>query len=181
MTDSQRQTYLKIGAIGLVALLLLDYIVITPAMAAWSAQSDRIDALRQKVQRGQQLLDRQDSIRQHWAQMLHANLSTEDSAAENTAYQAIFRWAHASGISLPSLSPSWPDSKDQDYQTLEYRASATGSQAQLGRFIYEMETDTVPVNLIDYEITSREERGQELQMTARFSFLRMNTSDKETP
>jgi len=166
---------LKITAISLVGLFLLDRIVITPAIASWSAQSDRIDALRQKVDRGQQLLDRQDAIRTKWAEMMRANLPTEVSAAENEAFQAIGRWARDGGITFASLTPQWQD-HDEGYQTLECRASATGNQAQLGRFIYELETDPLPVALEEYEITSRDEHGAELTMTARFSFLRLNAA-----
>ena len=32
MTDAQRLTYLKFGAIGMFALLLLDFVVIEPAL-----------------------------------------------------------------------------------------------------------------------------------------------------
>jgi hypothetical protein len=180
MTDSQRLTYLKIGAAGCCGLLVLNYFVLNPAMAAWSAQSDRIDSLRQQVDRGQQLIDREDSIRRRWGEMTHENLPSEVSAAENIAFQAIGRWARDSGISVASLTPSWQD-HDEGYQTLEWRISATGTQASLGRFMYEMETDTVPVNLNEYEITTRDERGASLTLTGRFSFLQMPPSDTGTP
>lgn len=177
MRNSQRQALLKIGAISLVGLLLLDRVIFSPAMGRWSAQSERIDALRQKVQRGQQLLDRQDAIRTRWAEMVRANLPTEISAAENTAFQAIGRWARNSGISFASLTPQWQN-HDEGYQTLECRALATGNQAALSRFIYELETDPMPVNLEECEITSRDAHGAQLTMTARFSFLRLATSGK---
>jgi len=173
MTDSQRLTFLKIGAISVVGLFLLDRIVISPAIERWGEQTERIDALRQKVDRGQQLLDREDAIRGRWAQMVRANLPTEVSAAEGVAYQAIGHWASVSGITFASLTPEWQN-HDEGYQTFECRASATGSQAALGRFIYEMETDKVPVSLDEFEISTREERGALLTMTARFSFLRLN-------
>lgn len=179
MTASQRFTYLKMGAIGIVALALLDSFVISPAMARWSEQSDRLDALRQKVQRGQGLLDRQDSIRNHWADMVKANLPTEVSAAENEAFQAIGRWARVSGVSFASLTPQWQN-HDEGFQTLECRATATGNQVAISRFIYELETDPIPVNLEEFELTTRDEHGQLLTMTARFSFLRMNLTGKGT-
>jgi len=180
MTDAQRLTYLKIGAGVCGGLVLLNWIVITPLVDSWGAQSERIAALREKVQRGQDLLDRQDAIRNRWAQMVHANLPTEVSAAENSAFQAIGRWARVSGITFASLTPQWQD-HDEGYQTLECRASATGTQAALGRFIYELETDPLPVSLEEFEITSRDEHGAELTMTAQFSFLRMNLSGNQTP
>jgi len=172
MTDSERLKYLKIGAIGFAALLLLDRVVISPAMAGWSAQSDRIDTLRQKVQRGRQLLERKEAIRARWADMERANMPTEVSAAEDQAFQSIGRWAITSGISVESLTPQWLG-HDEGYQTLEYRAAATGTQAALARFIYELEIDPAPVNLEEFEITTRDERGTQLTMTARFSFLRL--------
>ena len=180
MTDSQRLTYLKIGAISVVSLLLLDWIIISPAIDRWGAQSGRIDALRQKVQRGQQLLDRQNAIRERWAGMVKANLPTEVSAAEHAAYQAIVRWVSVSGISFTSLSPQPWQTHDESYQTYECRATATGTQASLARFIYELETDPIPVSLDEFEIATRDEHGAALTMTARFSFLRLNIPEKET-
>jgi Tfp pilus assembly protein PilO len=180
MTDSQRLTYLKIGAIVCGSLAFLNFIVIPPIVDSWGQQSAQIDALRQKVDRGQQLLDREDAIRKHWAGMVQANLPPEVSAAESVAYEAIGRWASASGISFSSLTPQW-ENHDEGYQTFECRASATGTQAALSRFIYEMETDKVPVSLDEFEITTRDDRGALLTMTARFSFLRLNSSENGTP
>jgi len=175
MTSAQRLTVLKIAAASMVGLFLLNLIVITPAMAAWSAQGDRISALRQKVERGQQLLDREDAIRNRWAEMLKANLPPEVSAAENEAFQAINRWAGVGGISFTSLTPHWQDN-DDGYQTFECRASITGSQAALSRFLYQMETDPTPVNLEQFEINTHNDNGSELTMTAQFSFVRLNAS-----
>jgi hypothetical protein len=181
MTASQRQTYLKIAAGSMVGLLLVDWMVIPPVVASWRAQSDRLDALHQKVERGRQLIDRQDAIRTKWAQMERVNLPPEVSAAENAALPAIGRWARDAGIGFASLtlSPEW-QTHDEGYQTLECRATATGSQATLGKFIYDMETDGIPVNLEEYELSTRDEHGAELTMAARFSFLRINAEGKES-
>jgi Tfp pilus assembly protein PilO len=108
---------------------------------------------------------------------VRANLPTEVSAAENEAFQAIGRWATVSGITFSSLAPQW-QTHDEGYDTFECRATATGTQAQLARFIYELESDKVPVSLDEFEITTRDEHGQQLTMTARFSFLRMDLSGK---
>jgi hypothetical protein len=180
MTDAKRLTYLKIGAVACAGLWLLDTFVLTPALGAWSDQGTRIDALRQKVDRGQQLIDREDVIRRRWAQMTQENLPSEVSAAENVAFQAIGRWVRTSGISVASLTPTWQD-HDEGYQTLEWRIAATGTQASLSRFMYEMETDAVPVNFDEFEVTTRDEHGAELSMTGRFSFLQMPASGTQTP
>ncbi len=180
MTDSQRQLYLKIGAGAVVGLFLLDRIVISPAIDNWSTQTDRIAGLHQKIDRGQQLIDREDSIRGGWNKMVAANLPADPSAAENTAIQAIARWASTGGITFTSLTPEW-DHSDPGFETLVWRASATGTQAEFGRFIYEMETDKLPVNLTEFEIATRDEHGIQLTMTARFSFLHLDVPGSEMP
>ena len=43
--------------------------------------------------------------------------------------------------------------------TFEFRATVTGDQATLGHFIYEMETDPIPVNLEECEIATRDAQG----------------------
>jgi Tfp pilus assembly protein PilO len=178
MTSERRTTLIKIGAAVCGVLFVLNYLVIGPYTAAWSGQSDHIDKLRQDVARGQQLVDRQNNIRNRWSAMLRANLPTDISASENIAVQAIDRWARTSGIAFSSLSPSWQEHDDDGYQLFELRATATGTQAALARFIYELETDPSPVNLEEYELTSRDDRGASLTMTARFSFIHIDATEK---
>ncbi len=178
MKADQRQSLLKIGAAVCAGLLLLDRVVLTPALAGWHEQGERIAALREKVDRGRQLLEREDSIRGRWAEMQRENLPAEVSAAENEVFKAIGRWASESGIAFTNLTPQW-QTHDEGFETLECRASGTGNQASIGKFIYEMETDHVPVNLEECELSARDAHGSLLNLTARFSFLRLAASGKE--
>ena len=169
-----RQTLLKLGAgIGL-GLVFLDFVVLEPAISSWSAQSDRIAALQKKVDRGQNLLDREDRIRNVWAAMLRANLPADDSAAEAAAFTDMNRWKADSGISLTSLTPSWQAHEDEGYDAFECRAAGTGDQVSIGHFLFDLGTDNLPCNLEECEISTRDAHGQQLTMTARFSFARVS-------
>ena len=177
MNNIPRQQLLKIVALGIVGLYLLDHFVIEPAFQGWTAQGQRIQALQEKVERGRQVMSRQAQIQQRWTQMLRANLSADVSTAENDAVNAIGRWAKESRISLNSIAPNlqW-QIHDEGYETYECRVGATGDQASLGRFIYEMETDALPVNLEDCELAARDAQGSQLTLTARITFLRIKDS-----
>jgi len=178
MKASQRESLLKIGAGAVVCLFLLDRVVLTPAIASWEAQSGRIAALREKVDRGRKLLAREDSIRGRWADMERANLPEDISGAENQVVNAIDHWARDSQIAFTSLTPQPWQTHDEGFETLECRASCNGNQASIGRFIYEMEVDHLPVNLEECEITTRDPHGSQLALTARFSFLRLAASER---
>ena len=174
MVLPDRQTLLKIGAGLGVGLVLLDFVVIEPAIRSWDAQSDRIDALQKKVDRGQNLLDREDLIRNHWAAMLRANLPPDDSTAEAAAFNDMNRWKADSGITLTSLTPNWQDHEDEGYDAFECRAAGTGDQVSIGHFLFDLGTDALPCNLEECEISTRDAHGQQLTMTARFSFARVS-------
>jgi Tfp pilus assembly protein PilO len=177
MRSNRREALLKV-IVGCVAgLFLLDLLVLSPAARGWRGQGERIAALREKVQRGRQLLERERSIRERWAEMNRTDLPEDLSAAENDVFKAVGRWARDSRINFTSLTPQWRQ-HEEGYETLECRASATGDQASLARFLYELESDPAPVHLQESQFTTRDARGQQLLLSARFSFVRLQTSGK---
>jgi len=174
MKTNQRQR-LNIVVLACAGIVLLDRAVIGPATERWREQNRRITELRQKVQRGRQLLEREETIRGRWADMIRANLPVEVSAAENEAFKAVGRWARESRVNLSSLTPQW-QTHEEGYETLECRVSANGDQSSLGRFLYEAEVDGMPVNIQECELTPRDARGTQLTLTARVTFLRLATA-----
>jgi len=172
MTGKNRQALLKTVAIGVAGLFLLDRFIVSPATEHWRVQSERIDALRTKVEHGRELKNRANSIRTKWAEMQRADLPEDASTAENDAFKAVARWSRESRITFTSLTPQWR-THDEGYDTLECRVAANGDQVSLSRFLYELEADPGPVALHECEITTRDARGQQLTMTARFSFIRL--------
>lgn len=179
MTDERRMLLLKIGAGTALALLLLDNFVLEPTIKSWNEQTTRISALKQKVAQGRQLLARDSALRQRWAAMQHANLPVEVSAAEFAALKALDRCKLQSDVTLTNLTQAWQIKDTEGYDLLEYRLSATGGQSTLGRFLYELESDTtVPINVEEFEMATRDARGANLTLTARITFLRLKETSK---
>ena len=173
LRDLPRPTLLKIVAGACAGLFVLDSFVVEPALHAWSEQGERIAALQKKVDSGKKLLARETIIRGRWAEMQRANLPGDDSAAMSEAINAMARWKLTSGIGLQSVTSPQQAREDSGYDDFEYRATATGKESEIGRFLYEMETDPIPVNLQECEIASRTAKGDDLTLTARFSFARL--------
>ena len=172
MSAKRRETLLKIGVGAVVALFLLDWMVISPAFAGWKAQSVRLTALRQKVQNGRQLTEREKSLRARWDEMQRANLPADMSSGENDVYKALARWTSESRVSFTSLTPQWRN-HDEGYATFECRATAVGEQAALARLVYEIETDPLPARIEECELTARDAQGRQLSLALRFSFVRI--------
>lgn len=173
MQGKSRETWLKIIVVGVVGLFALDYMVLSPTIAAWKKQSERLEALQQKVERGRRLVEREQSIRARWAEMQRTDLNDESSTAENDVFKALNRWARESRINFTSLTPQWRAHEDAGYDTFECRATATGDQAALGRLVYEIENDPLPAHVEDCEIAAKDSKGGQLTMALRFSFVRI--------
>lgn len=177
MQNKSREMMLKIAVGAVVGLFLLDRVVLGPATAAWKAQGERLTALRAKVQRGRQLLEREKSLQGRWAEMLRTDLPDDPSAAENEVFKAVSRWARDSRVNFTSLTPQWRN-HESGYDTFECRATAVGDQASLGRLIYEIETDPLAARVEDCELTTRDPQGKQLGMSLRFSFVRIDEGGK---
>ena len=179
MQNKRRETFLKIGVGVVVGLYLLDRVIITPALASWKDQGERLTRLRQEVQRGRQLIEREKSLRGRWEEMQRTDMPDDISVAENEVFQAIGRWTRDSHVNFTNLMPQWR-AGEEGCETFECRASATGDQAKLGRLLYEIETDPLPAHVEDCELAARDAKGTQLTLTMRFSFVRLTEGGKKT-
>ena len=177
MRSKNREALLKIGVGVVVGLFALDRLVVSPSLALWKEQSARIDDLREKVNRGRQLIEREKSLRGRWAEMQRTDLPEDASVAESEVIKAINRWAQASHVGFTNFNPTWRSHED-GYDTYECRASASGDQAALSRLLYEIETDPLPARMHDIEFTARDAKGKQLNLSARFSFVRLTAATK---
>jgi hypothetical protein len=172
MHRKRREAILKLGALSIVGLFLLDRLVISWAVEHWKAQSIRIADLQEKVTRGRALQERSRSLRGRFAEMERTDLRSDDALAENDVYKAVGRWASVSRISFTNLTQQWRD-HDEGYRTLECRAAASGDQAALARLLFELETDPLPARVSELELTSRDAQGKQLSLSLRFTFVRL--------
>ncbi len=179
MENKQRELYLKIGVAIVAGLFVLDRFILSPAIDHWKDQSESISTLRTKVQRGRQLIEREKSIRDRWNEMLRTQLPEDHSVAEGDVYKAIGRWSRESRVNFNNLVPTWA-SHQEGYDTFQCRVTATGDQASLGHLIHEVEIDPLPARVEECELAARDAKGQQLNLTLKFSFIRFTDIAKNS-
>jgi hypothetical protein len=124
-------------------------------------------------------MDRAESVRGRWADMLKTDLPDDNSAAEGEVIKGLGRWARESRVNFTSLTYQWR-SREEGLDVFECRASASSDQASLARLLYELETDPLPARLEECELSARDAKGQQLSLAMRFSFARLNASGRST-
>ena len=174
MTPDQRQRYLMIAVGAVVGLWLLDSVVLGRVSDYWSEQSKQIQTLRDQVKHGHALIDSAASTRARWEEMKRSDLPPESSTAQNMVIKGVSRWVLDSHITLTNLNitPTMQTHED-GHETLECHATATGDQQALGKLLYDLETDALPVRLEDCEFSTRDKAGKLITLNLRFSFLRL--------
>ncbi len=170
MQIKNRQQFLLIGAIAAVALLAGDRVVLRPLLNAWSGRAKRITELRRDITQGNMLLQREQSIRSRWEQMLRNTLPNDTSAAEQQVFKAIDSWGQNSGVAISAITPQWKHDSD-DYQTFECRVDAAGDLSKLSRFLYCVERDPMALKLELMELGARDKEGQQLSLGLQLSGL----------
>ncbi len=171
---NSRESFLKLVVGAVVGLYVLDRFVIEPSIDAWNEQSQRLAQLREKVGKGRNLIEREDQLRSKWADMLRTCMPDDNAAGESDVYKALSRWGSRSRVSFTSLTPNWRTHDEDGYDTFECRIAATGDQASIGRFMYELEVDPLPARIEECEMITKDPKGGQLNMTMRISFVRIN-------
>lgn len=174
-----RQRWLGLGAIVAVALWAGDRLVLGPLVQSWKDRSARIAELRQRVQQGAQLAERDRAIRARWDFLRTNSLPAERSIAENLVLKAFERWSQESRVVVNSIKPQWKESGD-GYATLECRVDASGNLSALTRFLYEIERDPLAIRLDLVEITAPDARAEQLTLGLLVSGLQLKSSGSRT-
>ena len=177
MAAKNRERLLLIVALSAVGILAADKLIITPLGNLWSERSARITSLKQSIERGSNLLERETTITRRWEDMQQTGLASNASVAEDAVLKAANRWGNDSGVTFTSFKPQWIE-YDDNYQTYDCRANATGDLSSISRLIFELETDPLPIRAEEIEVTSRDDSGSNLNLAIRFSGLQFRTSNQ---
>ena len=170
MKIENRQRFLLVAAVALIAVFVLDQFVVEPLGEAWSARAEQIRVLQKKVADGGLLLQREAGLRNRWRQMRDNTLSDNPSLAEQQLLKSVDAWAQDSRVKISALTPQWKTDADE-YRTLGCRVDASGNLGAVSKFLYELEKGPQAIKLETVELVASDATGSEFTLGARMSGL----------
>ncbi|MGH7940935.1 MAG: type 4a pilus biogenesis protein PilO [Limisphaerales bacterium] len=170
MEIKNRQQFLIVLTLVLLGIYVGDLVVYAPLVKWWKTREADVVSLRQQVSQGRLLIRRESVIRGDWRHIRSNALANDPSQAEQRVLKAFNNWAGESGVNVESITPQW-NNDQTDYSTLECRVEASGDLGTLSRFLYEIESDPMAVQLESVELTASDDKGQQLNMGLEFSGL----------
>jgi hypothetical protein len=170
METKSREKMLAIGAGVALALLLLNYLVISPLIDAWQSRTKEIKDLKTKIADGAMLIRRQDTVESRWDYMRTNALDSNPNAAEKQLFTAFDHWVASSSVTEGSFRPQIQET-DDNYSTVDCRADVSGDMQTLLHFLYNMEKDPLGVKIESFDLSSRDDNGRQMTLGLNLSGL----------
>jgi len=175
MKIQNRQQFLMVLTLVVLALYLGNWIVYEPMVKWWQSRQAKVAELRKEVSQGKLLIGRESYIRSQWQHIRSSSLANDSSQAEQQVLKAVDNWAGDSGVNVDSVTPQWQNDQD-DYSTLDCRVEAKGDIGSISRFLYEIENGPMDLQLETVALTATDEKGQALSLGLDISGLALVSS-----
>jgi Tfp pilus assembly protein PilO len=178
MKFKNRQDFLVMLTIVVVALAVLVDLILPPVENWWSGRQIQIRQLRQQVADGARTIKRESITRAKWNDMLQNSLPPSPQDAEQEFLKAIDSWSRDTGAQVTTTMPQWK-SESTNYMTLDCRVETDGDLNSLSRFIYDIEKGPMPLRLDSVELSSHDPNGQQMTLGLEIDGLALLQNDKK--
>ena len=170
MTFSKREQVIFVALAAVLAVLVLDWWIVTPLLDRSAEVEARKAVLLSEMANAENLLQRRRVIRPRWRQMLAEGMKHDPAEAESQVLHALGKWADDAGLDLVSLKPE-RSTKETLLPEIDIRAAGTGSMSAVSRFLWQLETARIPVKVKALQIGSRKEGQDDLSLQVQISTL----------
>jgi type II secretory pathway component PulM len=154
MTMTRRERYIAIATAAVVALLVLDWLVLSPWFEARDRVSTQLTAAREELNRSQQVFQNLNRANRRWADVSGGALATSASAAEGQTLNALRDWAQASGLALSAMRPDRGEAA-HGFQQVTIRVTGAGRMEQIVGFLDRIDAADTALRLSDVQFTTR--------------------------
>ncbi|HEX8913726.1 MAG TPA: hypothetical protein VF796_15305 [Humisphaera sp.] len=175
MTDRDRKLAILLGGLGLVLAVLGGKYYFEER----SALVEQIDAATlEKTKADQALTDRQRYAR-IYRQRQDQGLQASASRAEQHLLVAGSKWRQEAGVTFLTTDSGNKTKPEGGFERLEQKMTVTGTQAQVTRLLWDIETTDLPVKVSGLSLTAKE--GQDA-LTATLTLAALcEPAPKSTP
>jgi Type II secretion system (T2SS), protein M subtype b len=175
---SKREKYIGIGTGLAIALLILDNFVVEPYFAQLDAIGTRHDLAAQTISNAATTFVRERKLQKIWTDMQSNGLKTDSAAADSQLQHALLDWANEAGVT-PQVLKSDLTRKEGMFQVIGYRVTASGTMRSISRFLWALETASMPIRVTDVRVTPEREGTDDLSVQLGVSTLCAPAADEK--
>ena len=171
MVASKRERIIGLVTAGVLAVLALDRLVLTPLTDRRTRLGEDIAKAELELQEADGLFKNNKRMTQKWNVMLAGGLKSDVPESQVQALHALRDWAQESG--LPPLMLLKPDRVDtqKQFQIVTIKATAAGSMRSISEFLWRIQESDIPLRVTDMQISTRKEGTDDLMLQLGLSTL----------
>jgi len=182
---SKREKYIGIATIAVVAFLGIYTLIIGPYYDQSAALTQQLKKAKDTLAENQILFRVQKQREPQWVAMLNNGLRADDSTARSRTQTMLQTWARTAGINLESINSEDTPSQKGPFEavnfSLEFNTAGNDSMRQIARFLWSIESATIPIRLNLIRIQSTREGSDQLNVKLVVSALYMPTEPNSSP
>ena len=173
MVLSKREYIIMWGALAATVLLILNWIIIDPAIQKMDDISKQKAALTLKVNKMNDLLRQKKNMQKHWQNMLDTGLTQSPSAAESNIFHALEDWSNQCQVQLTAITPQRRPA-EKGMQEVLFTVAGKGTLQTVSEFLWLIEQAQMPVKINNVTIGSTNSSGKNITLTLKLSVLCLN-------
>ena len=140
---------------AVLSILVLDQFVISGAMTRMDELDAKIAQAQQEHLNAQQLFTSSRRANRDWKTIAGDAMTRDTGDPESRVLNSVREWAQDEGMRLPSVIPQ-PAQIEKGFNKIVFRATGSGNLSQVGRFLYRVQTASMPLRITDLQITSKD-------------------------
>lgn len=168
---SKRERMLALAVIALIGVLALDQLAIRPMLSRYDQLTERRRQLESEIRNAQMLLENREAIEARWDAMTRAGLTNDASAQRIAVQRRLSEWAEGANFNLATVSTARTTPRD-GFEETRFIATGAGSLDALAGFLARLEQSDYPLRVLETDVTSRDDRGDELALRVTLSSIR---------
>lgn len=167
---SKREKWIAIAACAVIALLIGDWYIFTPLLAARDQITVERDNKARELTEAATLLTESRHAKAKWEEMVKGGLGTNPSDAESRLLNTLRAWSQETGLSLSSIRPE-RTVKSNDLAQIGFEATGNGSMRSIAEFMFRVESAGLPLRVHEMQVSSRTEGADDLTLRVRLSTI----------
>lgn len=170
---SKRERIIFIATLACMGLFIANKFVIEPVQARLNELESQRQQLLGDLSEGQRLIGSQREMQDKWKAMLSDGLRS-DAELESRVLGALREWSGAAGLALSSIRPERVSS-EKGLQEMIFSVAGKGTLDCVARFVWQVETASLPVKIKDMQLGSSSESGDSMSLQLHLSALYLGT------
>ncbi len=161
----RRERILAIVVLGVVLAFVADRLLLTPILATWRQDGEKVTQLRTELAEAESLQESLPNWRKEQERRRGLAFPAARTETENEMLKAVATYAVDRRLQLKGIRPAWREAGSTEKGSpvqLELAISASGSLAAVAGFLYDLETMPGPVRAERTRLHSLGEDGRAL-------------------